>query len=151
MSANENPERKNPLTGTWRLKSCEVRTTTPANEVTYPFGRDAKGYLIMTPDGYWSVSIMSVNRPQFSSGDVLEGTTQEKVSAAEGYLSYAGRYDIQGNKIVVHTEVSFFPNWVGSDQERFFEHRGNTLELGSSPLLVHGRQQTPHLIWERAS
>jgi len=149
MSANVNTENRNPLAGTWKLKSLEVRTA--ANEVTYPFGRGAKGYLIMTPDGYWSVAIMSSNRLQFSSGDVLGGTTQEKVSAAEGYISYAGRYDIQGNKIVVRAEVSFFPNWVETDQERFFEVRGNTLELSSSPLLVRGKQQTAHLIWERAS
>jgi len=78
MSANVNAERKNPLAGTWKLRSFEVRTT--ANEVTYPFGRDAKGYLIMTPDGYWSVAVMSANRLQFSPGDVLGGTTREKVS-----------------------------------------------------------------------
>jgi len=149
MSPNVNAERKNPLAGTWKLKSCEVRTT--ASEVTYPFGRDAKGYLIMTPDGYWSVALMSTNRLQFSSGDVLGGTTQEKVSAAEGYISYVGRYDIQGNKVAVRVEVSFFPNWVGRDQERFFEVRGNTLELSTSPLLMRGKQQTAHLVWERAS
>jgi len=149
MSANVNAESRNPLTGTWKLKSLEVRTS--ANEVTYPFGRDAKGYLIMTSDGYWSVAIMAANRLQFSSGDVLGGTTQEKVSAAEGYISYAGRYDIQRNKVVVRAEVSFFPNWIGKDQERFFEVRGNMLELSSSPLLVRGKQQTAHLIWERAS
>jgi hypothetical protein len=94
---------------------------------------------------------MSANRLQFSSGDVLGGTTQEKVAAAEGYISYVGRYDIQGNKIVVHVEVSFFPNWVGKDQERFFEVRGNTLELSTAPLLVRGKQQTAHLVWEHAS
>jgi hypothetical protein len=149
VSAKVNAEKKNALAGTWKLKSLEVRTT--ANEVTYPFGRDANGYLIMTPDRYWSVAIMSTNRPQFSSGDVLGGTTQEKVSAAEGYISYAGRYDIQGNKVVVHVEVSFFPNWVGRDQERFFEVEGNTLELRTFPLLVAGKQQSAHLIWERAS
>jgi hypothetical protein len=149
MSADVNAERKNPLAGTWKLKSYETRTT--ANEVTYPFGRDAKGYIIMTPDGYWAVSLMSANRPQFSSGDVLGGTTQEKASAAEGYISYAGRYDIQGKKIVVHPEVSLFPNWVRKDQERFFEVKGNTLELSTPLQLMRGKQQTAHLTWERVS
>jgi hypothetical protein len=149
MSVNSSAERKDALAGAWKLKSMEVRTAD--GDVTYPFGQDAKGYLTITSDGYWSVALMSANRPQFSSGDILGGTTEEKVSAAEGYISYAGRYDIRGNRVVVHAEVSFFPNWVGKDQERFFEVKGNTLELRTSPLLVLGKQQTAHLIWEHVS
>jgi hypothetical protein len=149
MYANSRAERKNTLADTWKLKSMEVRTA--GGDVTYPFGQDAKGYLTITSDGYWSVALMSTNRPEFSSGDILGGTTEEKVSAAESYISYAGPYEIRGNKVVVHVEVSFFPNWVGRDQERFFEVKGNMLELRTSPLLILGKQQIAHLIWKRAS
>jgi lipocalin-like protein len=142
-----NSEAEN-LVGTWKLKSFEVRTST--SEVSYPFGRDARGCLIMTSNGYWSVSVMSPNRVQFASNDVLGGTTREKVSAAEGYVSYAGPYHVRGDKVVVGPEVSFFPNWVGKDQERLFKITGNILELSTLPMLVQGRQQTAHLVWERA-
>jgi Lipocalin-like domain len=46
-------------------------------------------------------------------------------------------------------ELSLFPNWVGSDQERLVELRGNRLRLSTRPVLLGGVQQTAHLIWER--
>ncbi len=49
----------------------------------------------------------------------------------------------------MHVEVSFFPNWVGHDQERFFEFSGNRLALSTPPVLIEGRQQRAYLIWER--
>ncbi len=137
------------LAGTWKLKSFKVRTST--GEVGYPFGRDARGFLIMTFDGYWSVAVMSPDRPQFASEDILGGTTREKVSAAEGYVSYAGPYHVRGDRIVVGPEVSFFPNWVGKDQEPFFKITGNTLELSTLPMPVRGSQQAAHLVWQRAT
>jgi hypothetical protein len=142
------------LSGTWKLKSFEVRTASDSEKVAvgYPFGRDPKGYLVITPDGYFSVCLMVANRPAFASGDILGGTTEEKVSAAEGYISYAGPYAIvDENKIQVQVEVSFFPNWVGGVQERFFEVRGSALELSTPPLLAQGRRQTARLMWELVS
>ncbi len=137
------------LAGAWRLRSFENRTS--AGKISYPFGRDAKGYLIMTIDGHWSVTVMSPNRPRFTSHDVLGGTTEEKVSAADGYISYAGRYQVMDERILVEPEVSFFPNWIGVQQERFFKIRGNTLELSTSPILALRQKQVAHLVWERIS
>jgi hypothetical protein len=46
-------------------------------------------------------------------------------------------------------ELSLFPNWVGSDQERWVELAGDRLTLSASPLLLSGKQQVPCLVWER--
>jgi hypothetical protein len=140
-------ESQNLLIGAWKLKSFEIRSID--DEVSYPFGRDSKGILIMTANGYWSVAVMGANRRQFLSGDVLGGSSEEKAAAAETYISYSGPYEIRGNKVVVHPEVSFFPNWVGKDIERFFELEGDILDFRTSPMLIGGRQQTAHLVWER--
>jgi hypothetical protein len=34
-------------------------------------------------------------------------------------VAYAGRYSFLGDHVIHHVELSLFPNWVGSDQERF--------------------------------
>jgi Lipocalin-like domain len=46
-------------------------------------------------------------------------------------------------------ELSLFPNWVGSDQERWVELAGRRRILSASPLLLAGKQQVPRLVWER--
>lgn len=47
----------------------------------------------------------------------MGGTIEEKASAAETYVSYCGRYGVEGDKIIHHIEVGFFPNWISVKQE----------------------------------
>jgi hypothetical protein len=42
----------------------------------------------------------------------------------EDFVAYAGRYSFHGDRVVHHVELSLFPNWVGSDQERWVELAG---------------------------
>jgi len=138
---------QNSFVGTWRLISCELRSAD--GQVSYPLGKDAVGYIMYSEDGYMSVAFMSANRPIFAAGDISGGTTEEKEAAADTYVSYCGKYEVQGDKIIHHIEVSFFPNWIGVDQARIFEFEGNRLSLSTPPFLVGGKKQTAHLIWER--
>ena len=133
--------------GTWRLVSFEVRTK--EGQVSYPYGKDAAGYILYNEDGYMSVHIMPVGRRRFTAGDIMGGTADEKVSAAETYIAYCGRFVVEGDKVVHHIEVSFFPNWIGVRQERFYEFDGDRLTLSTLPLLVGGVKQTGHVVWER--
>jgi hypothetical protein len=135
------------LVGTWRLVSFHLRTLD--GQLTYPYGPDAVGYYIFSESGYMSVALMPSSRRKFVVGDIMGGSPEEKVAAAETYISYSGKYEIQGDKLVVHPEVSFFPNWVGVDQVRIWALEGNRLTLSTPPLLIRGAQQTAHLVWER--
>jgi hypothetical protein len=137
----------NPFVGTWRLVSCEQRTKD--GQISYPFGQDPVGYIIYSHDGYMAVAFMSPNRGRFADGDIAGGTTEEKVAAVETYISYCGRYEVQGDRVIHHIEVSLFPNWIGVDQERFFELDGDELSLSTPPLLVNGVQQAAYLVWKR--
>jgi hypothetical protein len=67
----------------------------------------------------------------------------------QGFVAYTGRYSFDGDRVVHHVELSLFPNWVGSDQERSVELAGDRLTLSASPLLLAGQQQVPRLVWER--
>jgi hypothetical protein len=138
----------NPLIGTWRLISWENRSLDD-QKISYPLGKDAVGYIMYNPDGYMSVAITRPNRAKFAAGDLLGGSAEEKVQAADTYVSYCGRYEFRGDTVIHHVDFSLFPNWVGVEQERLVELTGNRLTLSTRPILLGGKQQTAHLIWER--
>ena len=133
--------------GAWRLLSCEVRG--PAGQVSYPYGREVAGYILYSADGYMSVSFMSRERLRFAGDDPRRGTTEEKVAAAETYVSYCGRYEILADRVRHYVEVSFFPNWVGGIQERLFVFEGRRLTLIAPAFMVNGEPQKVYLIWEK--
>jgi hypothetical protein len=135
------------LVGAWRLVSWENRAAD--GQVTYPMGADALGYVLYTGDGRFSVTISRAGRAGFAAGDLLGGTIEEQARALEGFVAYAGRYSFHGDRVIHHVELSLFPNWVGSDQERWVELAGGRLTLSARPLLLAGKQQVPRLVWER--
>ena len=94
------------LVGTWRLASFHLRTLD--GQLTYPFGPDAVGYYIFSESGHMSVALMPTNRRTVAAGDIVGGSTEEKVAAAETYIGFSGKYEIQGDKLVVRPDVSFF-------------------------------------------
>ena len=138
---------ENPFLGTWRLVSFEVRSA--GGKVYYPWGENPDGYIMYNDEGYMSVSMMDSNRPTFEARDLPKGTEQEKVAAVDKYISYAGKYEIRGSKVVHHVDVSLFPNWIGGDQERNFRFEGNRLLLSTDPAPGDEKQKTGYLIWEK--
>jgi len=58
----------NPFIGTWRLVSAETKSD--SGEISYPFGKNAMGYLIYGEDGYMAVTIMQAERVEFTTPDV---------------------------------------------------------------------------------
>ena len=135
------------LVGAWRLASWENQATD--GQVSYPMGPDPNGYVLYTGEGRFSVTISRRGRAGFAAGDLLSGTAEEKARAMEGFVAYAGRYSFDGDRVVHHVELSLFPNWVGSDQERWVELAPDRLILSASPLLLAGKLQVPRLVWER--
>ncbi len=95
-----------------------------------------------------SVAMMQANRPAFAEGDLLGGTPEEKAAAASSYVTYCGRYEVGDGTVIHHVDVSLFPNWVGVDQERFVEVKGDELTITTRPLRIGG-ETINRLVWER--
>ena len=87
----------------------------------------------------------------FAAGDILSGTIEEQAAAAATCIAYAGRYEVLDTIITHYVEVSLFPNWVGSAQERFFEFTGDRLSLSTRPMLQRGSKQRAYLVWQRVT
>ena len=131
--------------GTWRLISVETRK----EDGSLHRKGSRTGYIIYSADGYMSVAFMKEGRTEFASGDIRGGTVEEKVEALNGYISYSGRYEVEGTSVFHNIEVSLFPNWIGDRQERFYEFDGERLTLSTPLQLVGGIQLSSHLVWEK--
>jgi hypothetical protein len=130
----------NPFVGTWRLVSGETKTA--SGEISHPLGKDATGYLIYSSDGYMAVAIMQANRSNFASTDTRGGGLEEKGAAFDTYVSYSGTYEVKGERVIHHVEMSLFPNWSGTDQERFFVIAEVGVELPAYPLALLGSRSS---------
>lgn len=133
--------------GTWRLVSWENKDE--EGKVTYPYGKDALGYLIYSPDGHMCATLSKNKRPNFPGGDILGGTLQQQAEAVQTYIAYCGKYEVKPDKVVHLPDVSLFPNYIGTRQERFYKFENGKLVLNQAPELMDGKKQTAFIIWER--
>jgi Lipocalin-like domain len=135
--------------GTWRLVSMEARASTGA--VSYPLGPDGGGLLFYSADGYMSAVLYRANRARFGTQDIQAGTEAQLADASRTYASYAGPYEVRGDRVHHHVEASLFPDWVGTTQERIYRFDGSRLTLSTDPIPFGGAELRLVLIWERAA
>jgi hypothetical protein len=134
--------------GTWNLVSFESRQSD--GQIIHPFGRDVVSVISYDVRGNMSVQLMRSDRPAFATSDFQKGAPVETKAAFEGFLAYFGTYEIDEEEGTVthHVKGSSFPNWVGSDQVRFFEFSGNRLRLRTPSIQVGGIAATSIMTWE---
>ncbi len=137
------------LTGTWRLVSSEFRTS--AGAAIYPLGEDAEGLCLISAEGYLAGQLMRRDRPPFAGGDQASGTPEEVRAALEGYVAYYGPFELdpERRRLVTRVEGSLFPNWLGSEQERFYQFDGNRMTLTTPPMVLGDEEFRGVLVWER--
>lgn len=136
------------LVGAWKLLVIEFRSD---GQVVYPAGRDATGSCLYDASGHMSLQIMRTDRPRFALNDHQSGTPDETGAAFKGYLAYGGTYveDAAHGVVVHHVTHSLFPNWIGTDQVRFFKRAGNRLIVSAPTVSVGGHLMDAMLVWER--
>jgi hypothetical protein len=115
------------LAGSWRLVSWSfVHDDGRPDE--YPMGRDAKGFILYTPTGEVSATIMRADRSEC--------------------FAYAGRYEVKDGAVFHAIEVSTDPALVGLRSTRFIALDGNRLTL-SGPDFKAGTGRTQKIVWSR--
>ena len=126
------------LQGAWRAFS--VTDTRPdGTEVPDLYlGPHPVGFLIYEAAGYMCFGAMNPDRTTWADGS--SATPAEMATAAEGYDTYCGTYEInEARKTVIHhVRVALVPNDVGTDLVRKYEFSGNQLKLSGTNGLKPG-------------
>ncbi len=137
------------IVGTWRLLSFHGRNAN--GDLRPALGENAQGLLVYTAEGYMIAILSEVGRPPFRSNDFRGGTPEEALAAANSCISYSGRYEVTGNTVTHHVEMSLFPNWIGQDQIRNLKFVEGNLMLSTPSFLLSGGEWTFELVWERVT
>ena len=134
------------LIGSWSLDSFQLESTD--GSVSYPYGRELKGYLFYNSDGYMSSAFMSAGRSSSGDGELSQAAA---ASSYDQFMAYTGPFEVTGDKIKHFVEVSSLEAWIGSVQERWFKIDGDRLDLLTAPLSVGGDAPVGRLVWERST
>ena len=115
------------LAGGWRLVTWSfVYDDGRADE--FPMGPDAKGFILYTPGGEVSATIMRADRSEC--------------------FAYAGRYEVKDGAVFHSIEVSTDARLVGLRSTRFIEIDTDRLTL-SGPDFHAGTGRTQKIVWSR--
>lgn len=122
------------LIGVWKLVSYE--TEKPDGSIVTPFGREVRGLLVYTADGFMSGQVMKEGRESPSS---------------DGYIAYCGawRADEPSGEVIHTVHASLHPGWAGTEQRRGVRFDGGDLIL-SAVTERPGSVWTSRLRWRRA-
>jgi hypothetical protein len=136
------------VVGSWRLVRWDCCVGDERRDS--PLGPDVDGCLTYTPDGWMSAILMRRDRPMFGVPSLIRGPDAAKLAAVQGYVSYAGPYRFEEDKLVHRVELSLLPDWIGTDQVRHVAWRGEDLELSTPPEPARdGRPIVYRLLWRR--
>jgi hypothetical protein len=136
--------------GAWRLVSAEFRAE-DGSVAQSPYGTEPQGILMYDAQGSMSAQLGNKNRKGFAVADRMAGTPEEIKAAFQSYQAYYGRYQIdEREQMVTHTVTqALLPNWVGTEQRRYYNFKDGRLVLRTPPMTIGGKRVTGELVWEK--
>ncbi|MDP5216409.1 lipocalin-like domain-containing protein [Ruegeria sp. 2205SS24-7] len=140
--------RNTPLIGTWELVAWYNETH--GGERIYPLGERATGYISYSNDGFVFVHLSAADRALYVLNDPFGGTADEDAAAIKSQITYAGPFEFFGDHVIHRVTHSSCPNWVGTEQRRMVEFKGEGLRLSAAGALFQGEEVTAIVDWQRA-
>jgi Lipocalin-like domain len=134
------------IVGAWSLVSFNVDE--PGGRSQPRFGPDPVGYLIYSADSRMSAVLAGTHRPTMTSPSGTSSSEHARTEALQNFLAYAGRYEVRGDHVFHHVEVSVFTNLIGTTLERRFALEGDRLTIRTLPPEIWGSSNV--LVWKRA-
>ena len=136
--------------GAWRLVSAGFQTV-DGSVAQSPYGPEPEGILMYDAQGSMSAQLANKNRSAFAVADRMAGTPGEIKAAFESYQAYYGHYKIdEREQMVTHTVTqALLPNWVGTEQRRYYKFKDGRLILRTPPMTIGGQSVTGELVWEK--
>lgn len=121
------------LVGSWRLERFEIKE--PSGRIR-EWGRNPKGLLLYSADGFMSVSI---NR------EIENKAPDPAQNTLDSLLFYAGPYRVEGDTIFHDVTIASSPTRIGKTMMRQASIEGDTLTL-KAPTESFGAAT---LIWKK--
>lgn len=135
------------IVGSWKLVSTAALTA-DGKRLASPMGDHPTGFLLYTADGHMSLLITHEGRPKLS-GDRLDSPTEERAKAFSTMVAYAGRYRLDGGRLVHQLQAASSENWVGTELPRVLSFDGNRIKLEAPLQERHGVVLKFEQVWER--
>lgn len=109
------------LLGIWKLTSfeAEIQATGQKEPV---MGQKPTGYVIFSPEGRAFFILTGEGRKPAK-------TVQERANLMNSLISYTGMYRVEGDKWITKVDVAWSPDFVGTEQARFFKVDGDRLQV----------------------
>ena len=148
LSAAVAGNKNDALVGTWKLASASSTTSAGERSET-PYGANPAGLLTYTANGRVTAMISYGERKLLSIGAGGLAPVEEQADAFQTLLAYAGRYTLDGRKVIHHVEISSIQNFVGKELVRSVKFQDDRIILTTPPTPVNGKIQTVELVWER--
>jgi hypothetical protein len=142
------PSPDDALTGSWGLVAA--RSTTSSGKINKEaFGKHPSGILTFTAGGQMSMVVSDDGRKPLSVLDRVTAPIEERATAFSTFVAYAGRYELKGDILIYHVQVSSIQNWVNTDLKRFVTLDGTHLSLRTTPTQKGGVRETIELSFEK--
>ena len=138
------------IEGRWKLLAAEDLRA-DGTVARYPWGRNPIGSIVVDR-GWCYVQIMSSDVPAFAAGAPPIG---EQMSAMllSSYIAYSGActVDEKEGSVTLKVDAAWRPNYVGTEQKRFFRIEKNRMFFGPAPnsMRAEGGNLTRRLTLER--
>ena len=120
------------IQGRWKLVAAEdVRAD--GSVARYPWGRHPAGSIVVE-GGFCYLQIMSTDVPSIAAGAQPVGE-QMKAALVGTYIAYEGpcAIDEAAGSVTLKVEAAWRPEYVGTEQKRFFRFQDGKLIFGPAP------------------
>jgi hypothetical protein len=140
------------IQGRWKLIAAEDLRA-DGSVARYPWGTHPVGSIVVE-GGSCYVQIMSSDTPSFAAGGTTV-TEQMKAALLSTYIAYSGPCTINEaeGSLNLKVEAAWRPDYVGTDQKRFFRFEKGKMLFGPAPNSIRGSSEplTRRLTLERAA
>jgi hypothetical protein len=129
------------LEGRWKLRAAEdVRAD--GTVARLPWGEHPVGSIIVER-GACYVQIMSSDTPSFAPGST-SATEQMKARLLSSYIAYSGPCTINQSEssVTLTVDAAWRPDYVGTEQKRFFRFVNGVLLFGPAPGSVRAGNES---------
>lgn len=108
------------VVGLWKLVSYEVEVQT-TGETAPVMGQHPAGYVNFSPDGRVFFILTGEGRTPPKSD-------RDRANLLGTLIAYTGVYRVEGDRWITKVDVAWNPEWIGTEQSRFFKIDGDRLQ-----------------------